>query len=113
MQTGEAGDGQMPAAEVALHPGASLGTLPPTPMTAPILRWALVLLGAICACEASAKVGADMPWTTYEAEGMKTTGLVLGPRYDPNLVETESSGQRCVTLVAAGEFLQFTAAADA
>ncbi len=51
-----------------------------------------------------------MPWTTYEAEDMKTTGQVLGPRYDPNLVETESSGQKCVKLMAAGEFIEFTAA---
>jgi hypothetical protein len=50
-----------------------------------------------------------MPWTTYEAEGMKTNGLVLGPRYDPNLVETESSGQQCVKLAAAGDYLEFTA----
>lgn len=50
-----------------------------------------------------------MPWVTYEAEDMKTNGLVLGPKYDPNTVETESSGQRCVKLVAAGDFLEFTA----
>jgi hypothetical protein len=74
---------------------------------------ALVFVSAICTCGASAKVGADMPWTTYEAEGMKTTGLVLGPKYDPNLVETESSGQKCVKLAAAGDFLEFTAAAGA
>jgi hypothetical protein len=82
-------------------------------MTPSILRRALVLMGAICACAASAKVGADSPWTTYEAEGMKTTGLVLGPRYDPNVVETESSGQKCVKLAAAGDFLEFTATASA
>jgi hypothetical protein len=44
---------------------------------------------------------------------MKTTGLVLGPKYDPNTVETESSGQKCVKLAAAGEFVEFTAAAGA
>jgi hypothetical protein len=54
-----------------------------------------------------------MPWTTYEAEAMKSTGLVLGPKYDPYLVETESSGQKCVKLVAVGEFVEFTAAANA
>jgi hypothetical protein len=75
-----------------------------------LLRRAFCILCAICACEASAKEGADMPWTTYEAEDMKTTGQVLGPRYDPNLVETESSGQKCVKLMAAGEFIEFTAA---
>ncbi len=44
---------------------------------------------------------------------MKTSGLVLGPRYDPNVVETESSGQRCVKLEADGEFVEFTAEAKA
>jgi hypothetical protein len=54
-----------------------------------------------------------MPWTTYEAEDMKTSGLVLGPKYDPNTVETESSGQKCVQLETAKDFVEFTAAADA
>jgi hypothetical protein len=54
-----------------------------------------------------------MPWTTYEAEGMKTTGVVLGPKYDPNVVEAESSGQKCVKLVATGDFVEFTAGANA
>jgi len=78
-----------------------------------IMRRAFTIACATCACEAPAGVGADMPWTTYEAEAMKSTGLVLGPKYDPNLVETESSGQKCVKLVAAGEFVEFTAAANA
>ncbi len=78
-----------------------------------MIRRALALLGAICACEASAGVGADMPWTTYEAEGMRTTGIVLGPKYDPNTVETESSGQKCVKLAGPGDSLEFTARAKA
>ncbi len=44
---------------------------------------------------------------------MKNTGVVLGPKYDPYLVETESSGQECVKLTDTGEFVEFTAAADA
>ncbi|HVM47544.1 MAG TPA: glycosyl hydrolase family 28-related protein [Candidatus Acidoferrum sp.] len=40
---------------------------------------------------------------------MKTTGAVLGPKYAPFLVETESSHQRCVKLSGAGESLEFTA----
>jgi hypothetical protein len=44
---------------------------------------------------------------------MKTTGTVLGPRYDPNVVETESSGQKCVKLVGVGEYVEFSAAANA
>ena len=44
---------------------------------------------------------------------MKSTGVVLGPKYDPNVVETESSGQECVKLVGAGEFVEFEATANA
>jgi hypothetical protein len=44
---------------------------------------------------------------------MKGTGAILGPKYDPNLVETESSGQMCVKLTAVGEYVEFTATADA
>ena len=53
--------------------------------------------------------GADLPWSTYEAEAMKTTGTVLGPKYAPHTVENESSGQRCVQLAAKGDYLEFTA----
>jgi hypothetical protein len=59
-----------------------------------------------------ATIGADTPWTTYEAEAMRTTGDVLGPRYDPYQVETESSGEKCVSLKAA-QYVEFTAAAGA
>ena len=52
-------------------------------------------------------VGAEMPWMTYQAENMKTTGTILGPKYEPFLVETESSGQKCVKLDAAGEYVEF------
>jgi hypothetical protein len=78
-----------------------------------MLRRTLILLCAMCVHCASAKVGADIPWTTYEASGMKTTGAVLGPKYDPNTVETESTGQKCVKLSAAGQFVEFTAAGRA
>jgi len=62
---------------------------------------------------ARARIGADMPWTTYEAEDMTTTGAVLGPKYDPFLVETESSGQKCVKLADAGQYLEFVVQAPA
>lgn len=57
---------------------------------------------------ARAGVGAEMPWKTYQAEEMRTTGTVLGPKYAPYLVETESSAQKCVKLSAPGEFVEFT-----
>ena len=74
-----------------------------------------VAFQAVCAVFAGnlgASVGADTPWTTYEAEDMRTTGDVLGPRYDPYQAETESSGQKCVSLKPA-QFVEFTAAAGA
>jgi Pectate lyase superfamily protein len=57
--------------------------------------------------------GADLPWTTYEAEAMKTSGTVLGPKYGPFLVETEASNQRCVKLVTADDYVEFSALAAA
>ena len=97
---------------MSVSPGKSrrANTATATPL---LLRLALILACAACSGRARAGVGADMPWTTYEAEAMKSTGLVLGPKYDPNRVETEASGQKCVQLVAAGEFVEFSAAADA
>lgn len=75
------------------------------------------LAGALLANAVSraepADIGADLPWTTYEAETMKTSGEVLGPRYDPYQVETESSGERCVKLASPGAYLEFVAAAPA
>ena len=61
---------------------------------------------------ARAGVGADMPWTTYQAENMKSTGTILGPKYGPFLVEMESSGQTCVKL-AAGNYVEFAVQAPA
>jgi len=54
------------------------------------------------------KRGADISWTTYEAENMQTTGKVLGALYMPYYVETESSGQKCVQLTH-HQYVLFTA----
>jgi hypothetical protein len=64
-------------------------------------------------CSAQSFRGADIPWTTYEAEAMTNTGTTLGPKYDPYLVETESSGQKCVKLAATGQFVEFIAQSPA
>lgn len=77
-----------------------------------MFRFAIFLSLAI-SNSARAGIGAEMPWTTYEAEDMKTTGTVLGPKYSPYLVETESSGQKCVKLGAGGEYVEFTAQSSA
>ena len=82
-------------------------------MNSLIFRIAIYHFLIVCSGSARASIGADLPWTTYEAEDMKTTGTVLGPKYAPYLVETESSGQRCVKLVDAGEYVEFTAQSPA
>src|SRR5260221_5044156 len=74
-----------------------------------MVRCAIFSSLVICSGSARAGVGADLPWTTCEAEDMKTTGTVLGPKYAPFLVETESSHQKCVKLAAPGEYVEFTA----
>jgi len=53
--------------------------------------------------------GATVPWSTYEAENMTTTGTIPGAQYSPNLVGSESSGRRYVQLGATGQFVQFAA----
>src|SRR5712675_3292172 len=53
-------------------------------------------------------IGADMPWQTYQSEEMHTTGILMGPKYEPNCVETESSNQTCVKLRTDGEYVEFT-----
>lgn len=60
-----------------------------------------------------ASIGADRPWRTYLAQDMRTNAPVLGPRYDPNQVETESSGQRCVRLTARRDYVEFVVQAPA
>lgn len=68
-----------------------------------------ILVFSTCTCLAKEKNGANIPWTTFEAENMKTTGTVMTPKYSPYQVETESSGQKCVKLNAKGQFVEFTA----
>ncbi|MGH8021129.1 MAG: glycosyl hydrolase family 28-related protein [Opitutaceae bacterium] len=62
---------------------------------------------------AAAAIGADITWVTHEAEAMRTTGTLIGPRYQAHQIESESSGQRCVSLGTAGAHVEFTAAAAA
>lgn len=40
---------------------------------------------------------------------MRTTGTIMGPAYNPYMVETESSGQKCVKLNATGQFVECSA----
>ena len=65
------------------------------------------------ATAAEGGIGASLPWHTYEAELAGTTGTVLGPDYTGHSPAREASGGRCVKLSVVGQFVQFTAAADA
>ena len=63
---------------------------------------------------ASAFNGANVPWTTYEAENMTVGGgKILGPDYTHNTVTSESSGRECVQLNGTGQYVQFTAQSTA
>ncbi|HTB53577.1 MAG TPA: glycosyl hydrolase family 28-related protein [Ferruginibacter sp.] len=73
----------------------------------------MLLLFSTLICSAQEKNGAIIPWTTFEAENMNTTGTIMGPKYDPYLVETESSGQQCVKLGSKGQFVEFTSSLSA
>jgi len=79
----------------------------------PKQRPATVLALFISLHAARAFSGATVPWTTYEAENMATTGAILGPQYGPNVVASESSGRKCVQLNATGQYVQLTAQAAA
>ena len=74
-----------------------------------------VLISGACgqARAADRPIGADRPWTTYLAQDMRTSGVVLGPRYDPHSVEIESSRQRCVKLTTSRHYVEFVARAAA
>ncbi len=82
-------------------------------LTSALLVVTLAFAGAAGFCYGNERIGADTPWTTYEAEAMKTNGVVLGPKYAAHLVETESSGQQCVKLTEVGGGVEFAAAAEA
>ena len=76
-------------------------------------RIAAILALLISLSSAQAFSGAAVPWTTYEAEDMATTGTILGPQYGPNVVASEPSGRKCVQLSATGQYVQFIAQAPA
>jgi hypothetical protein len=72
-----------------------------------------IMIFSTSMCSAQEQRGAVIPWKTYEAEHMHTTGIVMGPKYDPYQVETESSGQRCVKLDTKGQLVQVIATINA
>jgi len=79
------------------------------------LLFGLVLLPSLayCASANEAPPGATLPWVTYEAEQASTNATVLGPDYTGRTPAREASGRTCVRLAATGQYIEFTAKADA
>ena len=101
--------------EVVTRGAALAGTALFTRLPGALLAAPAIVSAAQVPIPTPGGIGAEMPWTTYQAEAMKTNGKILGPTYEPYLVETESSGQKCVKLAAAGDYVEFrvTSAANA
>ena len=63
---------------------------------------------------ASRKVrGATMPFTEYEAEAGKTTGVAIGPDRTYGTVAAEASGRKAVRLDTIGQYVEWTTSAPA
>jgi hypothetical protein len=72
------------------------------------------ILTVVCRAGAAAdERGAVVPWVTYEAEQATTNGTVVGPDYTGHSAAREASGRQCVRLAEVGQFMEFTAKADA
>ncbi|HEY1684352.1 MAG TPA: glycosyl hydrolase family 28-related protein [Tepidisphaeraceae bacterium] len=75
----------------------------------------IATIGALlpCAQTTYASSGANLPWTTYEAENCQTDGSILGPDYTGQTPSREASGRRCVKLDAAGQYMEFKSQSEA
>ncbi len=63
--------------------------------------------------DAGERLGASVPWVSYEAESSRTNGIVLGPDYSGQTPAREASGRKCVKLSSTGQYVEFTANGDA
>jgi len=82
-------------------------------MNVPRRLLGLVVILALVQSARAAKPGATLPWVTYEAEQMTTSGTVLGPDYTGHTPAREASGRQCVRLSETSQYVQFTARAQA
>ncbi|AOS44850.1 Pectate lyase superfamily protein [Lacunisphaera limnophila] len=87
---------------------AAPSALGATRSTASLILLLLCAVGLTATVTAS-PIGADLPWTTVEAEAMSGTGTLVGPVYAPHRVETEASGQQAVQVARAGGHVEFAA----
>ncbi|MFD2332356.1 S-layer homology domain-containing protein [Cohnella sp. GCM10020058] len=70
---------------------------------------ALIVRGAV----APPSRGADVPYTTYEAERMKTNGQLVSGSRAYGTLSAESSGRQAVKLASTGDYMSFKASAAA
>jgi len=78
-----------------------------------LFGFAAILAVVHRASAAAYERGAAVPWVTYEAEHATTNGTVVGPDFTGNSAAREASGRQCVCLAGTGQFMEFTAKADA
>lgn len=80
----------------------------------PLLLGIAAIAGLAASAGAAAlPAGANISWITYEAEHCQTNAKVLGPDYSGHTPAREASGRQCLKLVRTGDYLEFSAKADA
>ncbi|MFE9835903.1 discoidin domain-containing protein [Streptomyces sp. NPDC005551] len=79
----------------------------PAAAVATAVALAAGLLGATTAHSAASAAGADLPFTSVEAETATSTGTRIGPDHTQGTLASEASGRQAVRL-AAGQRVEFT-----
>jgi hypothetical protein len=93
---------------MAQHSPRTLRRRPSATAVAVTVVLAAGLLGtALPTAHAAAAAGANLPFTSAEAESAATTGTKIGPDYTQGTIASEASGRQAVRL-AAGQRVEFT-----
>jgi hypothetical protein len=79
----------------------------PLMATAAAVALAAGMLSATTAHSAAAAAGADLPFTSVEAESATTTGAKIGPDHTQGTLASEASGRQAVRL-SGGQRVEFT-----
>src|SRR3954452_773416 len=85
----------------------SVRRMPMSMAAAMAVALAAGMLGATPAHSAVAAAGADLPFTSVEAEAATTTGTKIGPDYSQGTLASEASGRQAVRL-GSGQRVEFT-----
>ncbi|MET7696523.1 discoidin domain-containing protein [Streptomyces sp. NPDC005485] len=90
-----------------MHTSRTVRPMPTTAAAAVAVVLAAGMLGAGPAHSAVAAAGADLPFTSVEAEAATTTGTKIGPDYTQGTLASEASGRQAVRL-GSGQRVEFT-----